>query len=80
MMPVPFVPMENPVPKMEYEGVKGPFQSDTYLMHIALRDGKLLLGDLQKSAGAILNIYMKTKVFEELKAAVKEGNIQPTRG
>lgn len=71
VMPVPFVPMENPIPKMEYEGVKGPFQSDTYLMHIALRDGKLLLGDLQKSAVAILNLYRKTAVFRDLKAAAK---------
>ena len=80
VMPVPFVPMENPIAKMEYEGVTGPFQSDTYLMHIALRDGTLLLGDLQKSAASILNVYMKTHVFETMKAAVKAQNIQPTKG
>ena len=69
VMPVPFVPLENPVPKMEYDGKTGPFQSDTYLMHIALRDGKLLLGDLQRSAMAVLKLYMKTDVFKTLRNA-----------
>lgn len=79
VMAVPFVPMENPVTKMEFAGKTGPFQSDSYLMHIALRDGKLLLGDLQKSAMAILSVYMRAKVFADLRSAVKEQSIQPTR-
>ncbi|MDD6023076.1 MAG: glycoside hydrolase family 3 N-terminal domain-containing protein [Oscillospiraceae bacterium] len=72
LMPVPFIPLENPVNDMEFEGVTAPFQSDTYLMHIALRDGKLLLGDLQRSAAAILHVYRKTKAFEELKFAAND--------
>ena len=78
VMPVPFIPLENPVTKMEYEGVTAPFQSDTYLMMIALRDGKLLLGDLQKSAAAILKVYMQTEVFQEIAEVVKGKNIQPS--
>lgn len=72
-MPVPFVPMENPVTKLEYEGVTAPFQSDSYLMLAALRDGRLLLGDLQRSAAAVLKLYMKTDVFQKLRAAIRDG-------
>lgn len=73
VMPVPFVPMENPVTKLEYEGVTAPFQSDSYLMLAALRDGRLLLGDLQRSAAAVLKLYMKTDVFQKLRAAIRDG-------
>ena len=74
VMPVPFVPMDNPVTSMDLDGKTGPFQSDTYLMSIALRNGTLLLGDLQKSAMAVLKLYMKTAVFEELKASYSAMN------
>lgn len=50
VLPVPFIPLENPVAAMEYDGITAPFQSDTYLMLLALRNGTLLLGDLQRSA------------------------------
>ena len=66
---VPFVPLENPVASMEYHGVHAPFQSDTYLMLKALEDGTLLLGDLQRSAAHILELYRKTDVFRTLKQA-----------
>lgn len=64
---------------MGFQGKTGPFQSDTYLMHIALRDGRLLLGNLQRSAMANLNVYLKTQVFEELHTAVHQQGIRPSR-
>ena len=67
--PVPFISLENPTAKLEYDGVKAPFQSDTYLMLLALQNGTLLLGDLQRSVINILEIYRRTDVFQKLKQA-----------
>lgn len=78
VMPVPFIPMENPVASMEIMGKKAPFQSDTYLMMDALNKGTLLLGDLQRSAQAILNLYIRTDVFKKVAEAVKAENIKPS--
>lgn len=69
--PVPFIPLENPVADMVYDGVRAPFQSDTYLMLSALKNGTLLLGDLQRSAINILELYRRMDVFFRLKQAAK---------
>ena len=78
--PVPFIPLENPAAKLEYDGIKAPFQSDTYLMLLALRNGTLLLGDLQRSVINILEVYRKTDVFQKLKQAAEAKQNPPEPG
>ncbi|MCD8022351.1 MAG: fibronectin type III-like domain-contianing protein [Lachnospiraceae bacterium] len=69
----------NPYADAEYNGVSAPFQSDSYLMTMAIDSGEMLLGELQQSAMYILNVYMKTDIFAQIYDAVTTYDIQPTK-
>ena len=74
----PLGDVENPAASLVYHDVAAPFQSDSYLMMIDLEEGEMLLGEMQRSAMYILNVYMRTAVFMDIYEVVAQYGIEPS--